>query len=79
MHNGRSAPKRGGGLQQALDKIPLPVEGRGPCKNSKRCGAIDSRTILGNGLCVDCWDRGLNDGYKRAVNRKKRTIKKGKK
>ena len=69
MHNGRSAPK--GGLQQALDKIPLPIEGRGPCRNSKRCGAIDNKTVLGDDLCVSCYDRGLNAGFNRAVNKKK--------
>ena len=32
------------------------VETQGPCKWSRKCKNYD--VLLGNGLCMDCWDNG---------------------
>ena len=32
------------------------VESTGPCKWSRKCKNYDG--VLGNGLCMDCWDNG---------------------
>ena len=32
------------------------VESTGPCKWSRKCKNYD--VVLGNGLCMDCWDNG---------------------
>ena len=34
--------------------LTLPTELQGMCRNAKRCRSWD--VILGNGLCVTCWD-----------------------
>ena len=38
-----------------LNKVALPSETVGDCKNWKRCRQYN--VILGNGLCMDCWDK----------------------
>ena len=35
--------------------VALPSETVGDCKNWKRCRQYN--VILGNGLCIDCWDK----------------------
>ena len=39
-----------------LAKMPAPKETFGVCKNYKICRNFD--VILGDGYCVECWDRG---------------------
>lgn len=52
-----------------LEKIPMPEESFGACKYVKRCK--NWNVILGNGLCVRCWDKGLDKGYRKSVKRMK--------
>jgi hypothetical protein len=33
----------------------IPVESYGMCKRAKRCG--NWNVLLGDGVCVNCWDR----------------------
>jgi len=40
------------------NKTSLPVDTIGTCKNATNCGSW-KKTYLGNGYCMDCWDRGL--------------------
>jgi len=40
----------------ALRRVRIPTESYGRCKNAKRCNHW--RTVLGDDLCVDCYDRG---------------------
>ena len=42
-----------------LSKLPLPVESFGACTNARNCK--NWKAILGNGYCVTCWDRGLDN------------------
>jgi len=42
-----------------LTKVPLPMESYGTCKYVKTCG--NREVILGNGVCVRCWDRGKDE------------------
>ena len=39
-------------------KTSLPVDTIGTCKNAKNC-CNWKKTYLGNGYCMECWDRGL--------------------
>lgn len=39
----------------AINKVPLPSETTGDCKNWKRCRQYN--VTLGNGLCMKCWDK----------------------
>ena len=49
---------------------PMPGVSYGVCKNAKNCGHW--RVDLGDGYCVQCWDRGTDlKGYGK---RKKRRI-----
>jgi len=41
-----------------LSKIPLPRESAGACRYARTCGNYN--VILGDGVCVKCWDRGLD-------------------
>jgi hypothetical protein len=34
---------------------PIPAESYGKCKRAQKCG--NWNTLLGDGFCVDCWDR----------------------
>ena len=45
-------------LQQwyTISRVRIPTESYGRCKNAKRCNHW--RTVLGDALCVDCYDRG---------------------
>tara|TARA_R110000824_G_scaffold118543_2_gene270850 strand:- start:1451 stop:1660 length:210 start_codon:yes stop_codon:yes gene_type:complete len=38
-----------------FNPVQLPTESYGICAKYKRCGNIEPQ-ILGNGLCLDCWD-----------------------
>ena len=40
------------------------VETRGACKNHRRCK--NTNTTLGNGLCMNCWDRKVQ--YKSGID-----------
>ena len=42
-----------------LAPVILPQEEVGTCKNWKRCRNF--KVILGNGYCVDCYDKGLDN------------------
>ena len=47
----------------AEDKGKLPVESQGDCRNVSIC---HNRNVpLGNGVCVECWDKGLGKSRKR--------------
>ena len=37
------------------DKVPLPEESVGHCKNYRKCKQYN--VVLGNDLCMDCWDK----------------------
>ena len=50
-----------------LAKIPLPVESFGACSNARNCK--NWNVILGNGYCVKCWDKGLDEGYRKSKKR----------
>jgi len=39
-----------------LARLPLPRESVGVCKNVKVCH--HRKVILGNGYCMECWDKG---------------------
>ena len=49
--------------KRQLDKSVDIGERRGDCRRVEKCGSYD--VILGNGLCVWCWD---DYGTKRTVN-----------
>ena len=40
------------------DAVRLPDATIGTCKYYRRCGNFD--VTLGNGVCMDCWDRGMD-------------------
>jgi len=40
------------------NETPLPVDTIGTCKNARNCRSW-KKTYLGNGYCMECWDRGL--------------------
>ena len=46
------------GTHNRVYNVILPVESVGRCKNALRCGSTD--TTLGNGYCMDCYDKGLD-------------------
>ena len=48
-------PKRRYYIQSTEVDVALPKETVGDCKNWKRCRQYN--VILGNGLCIDCWDK----------------------
>ena len=50
-----------------LEQIPMPRESFGTCKYVKKCESWN--VILGNGICVKCWDRGLDRGHRKSKNR----------
>ena len=41
-----------------VDEVRLPEESVGTCKFSKRCKNFN--VPLGNGICIVCWDKGLD-------------------
>tara|TARA_R110002020_G_scaffold180375_3_gene374755 strand:- start:3206 stop:3424 length:219 start_codon:yes stop_codon:yes gene_type:complete len=38
-----------------FDAVNIPTESYGVCVRNKKCGNIEPQ-LLGNGLCLDCWD-----------------------
>lgn len=47
-------------LFERLEDIKQPNESYGECRNFSQCGSF--RAVLGNGYCVQCWDRGAGSG-----------------
>jgi len=41
-----------------IEEVYLPAESVGHCKNVTNCKQFT--TVLADGYCVDCWDRGVN-------------------
>ena len=50
-----------------LDEVRLPLESTGICKYYKKCKNFD--VPLGNGICMLCWDKGLDGGGRANVYR----------
>ena len=48
-----------------VDEVRLPQASVGVCKFYKRCKSFD--VPLGNGICMICWDKGL-DGKRKYGN-----------
>jgi len=44
-----------------FDAVVLPKESFGDCSRSHKCGNVGVE--LGNGICMSCWDRGLERGH----------------
>ena len=40
-----------------IPEVTLPIESLGECSNWKHCGNF--YVVLGNGLCIDCYDKGF--------------------
>ena len=53
-----------------LAQLPLPEESVGACRNVKFCR--HRKVLLGNGYCVECWDKGYPHDRKVAVGVHKR-------
>ena len=47
----------------ADDDVVWPVASQGDCRNVRICHNRD--VPLGNGVCVECWDKGLGKSRKR--------------
>ena len=62
------------------DEVVLPEESVGECRNAKRCR--NHLTNLGNGYCMECWDKGLDKRARRrqliAMNEYKPTASRAK-
>ena len=44
-----------------IKDVTLPIASVGACRNNRNCK--NYQAVLGNGLCVDCDDRGLDNRY----------------
>jgi len=53
------------GTHNRVYNVILPVESIGRCKNALRCGSTD--TTLGNGYCMDCYDKGIEKGGRLSI------------
>ena len=51
----------------SIPEVTLPVASVGICKYWKKCGGID--VTLGNGVCIVCWDKGLNDRKRQSMSK----------
>ena len=55
-----------------INEVTLPRESFGMCKNQRNCK--NYQVVLGNGLCMDCYDKGLENRYlKQEVRREGKT------
>tara|TARA_Y100000296_G_C4964420_1_gene152659 strand:- start:98 stop:346 length:249 start_codon:yes stop_codon:yes gene_type:complete len=55
-----------------IREVTLPIASVGACRNNRNCK--NYQVVLGNGLCMNCYDRGLDNRYlKQEVRREGKT------